>query len=306
MFRHLTLATTLAVACIAGAAHASPVVESASLESTQLDPNLGFRSTGAIANVEIDYASQSIGLLVEDKPLPCESSVPRCMPPVHVAKSFVAPIVERRDSCGSKIYVARLVSTVPGGSSFEIEVQDHRWRMCTDLQPGTRLKLSTWNASARTRTSSVFEGAPLAATSLPTRPESVELDEMSLDPNLSLANKTVSASLSVDQGAGKASLTFKIDPCKNVGRPCRGMIYPRTVELPITSVSTDACGSTVIVAQTRPIALGGPVETLSIVDHRTRLCEDLIRKMTEVAFDTSSGSGVVHTTHSEFAGDALN
>lgn len=147
----------------------------------------------------------------------------------------------------------------------------------------------------------------LNETQLDTPPALLEskLETFNIDPKLHYADEVKSGTVQVDFAQSKLILTLDLPFYCPPGLYCiQVMPAPITVELPIVDIQTE-CGSKIYVAKRDMRVVDGNFESLTVADHKTRICEDF-RPAVEVTH-TIKTSGMIeertyesHYTGSEF------
>ena len=144
------------------------------------------------------------------------------------------------------------------------------------------------------------------ATSIKPEKVGAEFTRMKLDSQLNYG-EIIGGSIAVDYYGQQAKLT--LDPQQAICAPesfaCpRYYRAPIQIELPITSVTTDACGVIHIEASKDLRAVDGDLQQLFITDYSETRCRYLVIAPTVVEYKTLSagmGGNIVVTTSSFYA-----
>ena len=136
-----------------------------------------------------------------------------------------------------------------------------------------------------------------------------QITHSQIDSQLSYANDISGGSITVDYEAKTVTLTLNHASHCPPGRFCMMMLLaPVQIELPITSVSVNACNSVAITASKDMRMVDGDLEQIVVSDNSRFNCPTLIKLVdTEAVYTTSSsGMGGMHVeTRSVFYADRL-
>ncbi len=314
-FSKMTVSALALIALSGISAEARPTrapILTADLKIVSLDSKLGYDADRA--NVELDQGKQQITLtLSQDWSCPPGMFCATVMPPVRV---FTAPVTQTLNDCGSTVYVAEVDQRPVDGALTRITLQDNRSRMCRDLREPTEVSLETaiWDRrlGREVKTFYEFTGKDLISKS-PVNPPShggtyeAVLDTFKVDKKLLRGAPIHNARVEVSHASNTATLVINYNPCAAPGSLCMAISAEFRAELPIVSRKTIGCGTTEIVASEDLRPADGNFEELRILDHRTRICEDMPLNMTEVRFTTETAgmSGAVVKTRSTLAGSVF-